>query len=341
MPLGSADQLFPGLPKGPDRTQNWIFVVGRLQPGATRMQAAAELNALAERLARSHPNTDKDKPFVFVHTGLLPPDEQNGLLIFLTALSVVALLVLAIAAANVANLLFAQASGRQREMAVRLALGATHGRLQRQMLVESVLLGLGGGVLGVLLSLWATQALSALQLPVPTPVDMRIGVDWRVLLFTLTLSILSGLLLGMAPAWAAARPLLGSALKGEDALARPGRRWTLRNLLTVAQIAMSVILLSMTGLFLHSLQTAATIDLGFRPQDVLSMSVDPRLHGYTPERIVEFLDQLRVRVAALPGAISAACTDLPRSPWLATRSSSMLAAAQTPAKTIPSPISPG
>ena len=311
VPLGSADQLFPSLPKGPDRTQDWIFVVGRLQPGATRMQAAAELNALAERLARSHPNTDKDKPFVFVHTGLLPPDEQNGLLIFLTALSVVALLVLAIAAANVANLLFAQASGRQREMAVRLALGATHGRLQRQMLVESVLLGLGGGVLGVLLSLWATQALSALQLPVPTPVDMRIGVDWRVLLFTLTLSILSGLLLGMAPAWAAARPLLGSALKGEDALARPGRRWTLRNLLTVAQIAMSVILLSMTGLFLHSLQTAATIDLGFRPQDLLSMSVDPRLHGYTPERIVEFLDQLRVRVAALPGAISAACTDFP------------------------------
>jgi predicted permease len=311
VPLGSADELFPNLPKGPDRTQNWIFVVGRLRPGATRTQAAAELNALAERLARSHPNTDKDKPFVFVHAGLLPPDEQNGLLVFLTALSVVALLVLAIAGANVANLLFAQASGRQREMAVRLALGATHGRLQRQMLVESILLGLGGGGLGVLLSLWATQALSALQLPVPTPVDMRIGVDWRVLLFTFALSILSGLLLGAAPAWAAARPLLGSALKGEDALARPGRRWTLRNLLTVAQIAMSVILLSMTGLFLRSLETAATIDLGFRPQDLLSMSVDPRLHGYTPERTVEFLNQLRKRVAALPGVVSAACTDFP------------------------------
>jgi predicted permease len=311
VPLGSADQLWPNLPKGPNRKQNWLFVVGRLRPGATRTQAAAELKALAERLARNYPNSDMDKPFVFVQNGLLPPDEQNGLLIFLTALSVVALLVLAIAGANVANLLFAQASGRQREMAVRLALGATHGRLQRQMLVESVLLGLGGGVLGVLLSLWATQALSALQLPAPVPVDMRIGVDWRVLLFTFALSILSGLLLGMAPAWAAARPLLGSALKGEDALARPGRRLTLRNLLTVAQIAMSVILLSMTGLFLHSLETAASIDLGFRPQDLLSMSVDPRLHGYTPERTVEFLDQLRERVAALPGAVSAACTDFP------------------------------
>ena len=311
VPLGSADQLFPNLPKGADRNQNWLFVLGRLRPGVTRTQAASELSSLAERLARSHPSTDKDKPFVFVHAGLLPPDEQNGLLIFLTALSVVALLVLAIAGANVANLLFAQASGRQREMAVRLALGATRGRLQRQMLVESVLLGLGGGVLGVLLSLWATQELSALQLPVPTPVDMRIGVDWRVLVFTFALSILSGLLLGVAPAWAAARPRLGSALKGEDALARPGRRWTFRNLLTVAQIAMSVILLSMTGLFLRSLETAASIDLGFRPQGLLNLSVDPRLHGYTPERTVEFLNQLRARVAALPGVVSAACTDFP------------------------------
>ena len=244
-----------------------------------------------------------------MHTGLLPPAAQNGLLIFLTALSVVALLVLAIAGANVANVLFAQASGRQREMAVRLALGATHGRLQRQMLIESVLLGLGGGVLGVLLSIWATQALSAIKLPVSFPVDMRIGVDWRVLVFIFALSILSGLLLGMAPAWAAAHPLLGSALKGEDALARPGRRLTLRNLLTAAQIAMSVILLLMTGLFLRSLQTAASIDLGFRPQDLLSMSVDPRLNGYTPERTGEFLDQLRGRTAVLPGVLSAAWTD--------------------------------
>ena len=254
VPLGSADQLVPNLPKGPERNADWLFIVGRLRPGVTRTQAAAELSALAERLARSYPKTDKDKPFIFVQAGLLPPDARNGLLIFLTALSVVALLVLAIAGANVANLLFAQASGRQREMAVRLALGATHGRLQRQMLLESVLLGLGGGVLGILLSLWSTQALSAIKLPSPVPVDLRIGMDWRVLVFTFGLSIMSGLLLGVAPAWAAARPLLGNALKGEDALARPGRRWTLRNLLTVAQIAMSVMLLLMTGLFLRSLK---------------------------------------------------------------------------------------
>jgi predicted permease len=311
VPLASAVQLVPNLPNTSDRKGSWLFVVGRLRPGVTRTQAAAELNTLARRFALSYPKTDKDKSFVFVQAGSLPPQAQNMVLIFLTALTVVALLVLAIAGANVANLLFAQASGRQREMAVRLALGATHGRLQRQMLVESVLLGLGGGVLGVFLSLWATHALSALRLPVPIPLNMRIGVDWRVLLFTFGLSILSGLLLGAAPAWAAARPRLGNALKGEDALARPGRRWSLRNLLTVAQIAMSVILLSMTGLFLRSLQSAASIDIGFRPQNLLIASVDPRLHGYTPEQTVEFLNQLQERIAALPSVVSAVCTDYP------------------------------
>ncbi len=307
--LGSAAQLVPELPKTSDRKTSWLLVVGRLRPGVTRTQAAAELKTLASHFALSYPKTDKDKTFVFMQAGSLPPQVQSGVLIFLTALSVVALLVLAIAGANVANLLFAQASGRQREMAVRLALGATHRRLQRQMLVESVLLGFGGGVLGVFLSLWATQALSALRLPAPIPLDMRIGVDWRVLLFTFGLSILSGLLLGVAPAWAAARPLIGNALKGEDALARPGRRWSLRSLLTVAQIAMSVISLSMTGLFLRSLQSAASIDIGFRPQNLLIASVDPRLHGYTPEQTVEFLSQLRERVAALPSVVSAVCTD--------------------------------
>ena len=139
-----------------------------------------------------------------MQTGVLPPAAQNGLLIFLTALSVVALLVLAIAGANVANLLFAQASGRQREMAVRLALGATHGRLQRQMLVESVLLGLGG-------ESWASFFRYGLRRHSPHCNCLcrflstcALALDWRVLVFIFALSILSGLLLGVAPAWAAA-----------------------------------------------------------------------------------------------------------------------------------------
>src|SRR6185312_11258988 len=113
-----------------------------------------------------------------------------------------------------------------------------------------------------------------------------------------------------APAWVAARPILASALKGDDALARPGRRWTLRNVLVVSQIAMSLVLLCATGLFLRSLESATGIDIGFRSHGVLMMSVDPRLHGYTAERTTQLLTQLRERVAALPGVTSAACTDV-------------------------------
>jgi predicted permease len=118
------------------------------------------------------------------------------------------------------------------------------------------------------------------------------------------------LLFGLAPAWAASRTILSSALKGEDMLARPGRRWTLRNVLVVAQIAMSLVLLCATGLFLRSFESAAGIDIGFRSQGLLMMSVDPREHGYTAERTVQLLGQLRERVAALPGVRSAACTDV-------------------------------
>jgi predicted permease len=134
-------------------------------------------------------------------------------------------------------------------------------------------------------------------------------VDWRVLLYSFVLSVVCGLLFGIAPAWAAARPLLANALKGEDALARPGRRISLRNVLVVAQIAMSVVLLCITGLFLRSLQSASAIDIGFRAQNLLIMSVDPRLHGYTPEKTAAFLMQLRGRAASLPGVTSAAITD--------------------------------
>ena len=309
VPLGNARQLAATLPPQDSRDAHWLAVVGRLRPGVTRAQAAAELNILAERFALNNPRTDKENRFSFEQAGSLPPNARGGVVAFLAALSVVVLLVLAIACANVTNLLYAKAASREREMAVRLALGATRGRLRRPMLLESILLGLGGGVLGVVLSLWSTQALSALHMPAPVPIDVRIDVDWRVLLYSFALSALSGLLLGLAPAWAASRPRLSSALKGEDALARPGRRISLRNLLVIGQIAMSVVLLCVTGLFLRSLANAARIDIGFRPEHLLLMSVDPHVHSYTPERTVAFLAQLRERTAALPGVVTAACTD--------------------------------
>jgi predicted permease len=311
VPLGIESQLAPNTPSQSARQFHWLNVLARLKPGVTRTQATAELSTLAERFGLAYPATDKGNGFVFEQAGSLPPRDRDTVLIFFAALSVVVLLVLAIAGANVANLLFAQAAARQRDMAVRLALGATRARLQRQMLTESLLLGLGGGALGVLLSMWATSSLSGFRLPVPVPLDISIGVDWRVLLYSFVLSLISGLLLGLAPAWAAARPLLVNALKGEDALARPGRRFTLRNLLVVAQIAMSVVLLCVTGLFLRSLQSASTIDIGFRTDNMMMMSFDPSVHGYSAERSVNFMMQLRDRAAALPGVVSAVATDMP------------------------------
>jgi len=311
VPLGMVQSLVPNAPPAGSREYHWLPVVARLKPGVTRAQAGAELNTLALRFGENYPATDKDLSFVFWQAGTLPPREKSATLIFLGALSVVALLVLSIAGVNVANLLFAQAACRQRDMAVRLALGATRGRLQRQMLVESLLLSLAGGALGVLLSFGATHALSALHVPAPVPLNVSIAVDWRTLLYSFGLSLLSGMLLGAAPAFAATRPRLASALRGEVAMALPGRRFSVRNLLVVVQIAMAVALLCITGLFLRSLQSAASIDIGFRSKNLLMMSVDPRVHGYTPERTVEFLTQLERRVAALPGVQSAIATDMP------------------------------
>jgi predicted permease len=310
VPLGNTAKMVANAPPQGSREYHWMMVDARLKPGVSRAQAAAELDTLAHRLSQTYPATDKDNRFVFEQAGTLPPRERENVVIFFAALSIVVLLVLCIAGANVANLLFAQAVSRQRDMAVRLALGATRARLRRQILTESLLLGLGGGTLGIVLSLWATSALSTLRLPAPIPLDVSVAVDWRVLLFTFALSVISGVLLGLAPAWAASRPQLARALKGEDVLIPAGRRISLRNLLVVAQIAMSLVLLCVTGLFLRSLQSAARIDIGFKPGNLLMLSVDPRVQNYTPEHTSQFLSELRHRAQALPGVISAVVTDV-------------------------------
>ena len=310
VPLGNTTRLAAGTPLLGSRKDHWLDVIGRLRPGATRAQVTTELKTLSQRFAESNPATDKGNLIIFDQAGTMPPKQRSAVLLFLAALSVVVLMVLFIAGANVAGLLFAQAGGRRRDMAVRLALGATRGRLRSQMLIESTLLGLGGGLLGVLLSLWATRALSALHLPTPVPINLGVDVDWRVLLFTFILSVLSGLLLGAAPAWAASHPMLANALKGEEVLIRPGRRFSLRNLLVVVQISMSLVLLCITALFLRSLQSASSIDIGFNPKHLLVMSIDPRVHGYSASRTEQFLVQLQQSVTALPGVSAAVWTDV-------------------------------
>lgn len=312
VPLDAMDQLVPTMStadrNSPDN--HWLAVVARLKSGVSHALVAAELTALAPRIIHARAGPDADDGFRFEQAGSLPPREKAAVLTFLGVLSIVVLLLLAIACANVANLFLARAKGRQREMAVRIALGATSYQLLRPALLESMLVALGGGLAGLLLSLWATQALSAFHVPAPVPVNIGVSADWRVLLYAFVLSAGSGLVLGFVPAWAAARPILASALRGEDALARPGRRWALGNVLVIAQIAMSLVLLCATGLFLRSLQSAANIDIGFRSRGLLMMSVDPALHGYSPERTVQFLEELRRRLAALPGVTAAVATDI-------------------------------
>ena len=213
VPLGNVEQLAPNVPSRTSRDFHWLDVIGRLAPGVTQAQASAELATMAQRLAKAYPDTDKGGGFLIDQAGSLPPRDRSTVLLFLTVLSVVVLLVLATACANVANLMLIQTASRQREMAVRISLGASRGALLRQMLMESVLLALGGGVLGTLISLWATSALSAFQVPAPVPLDISLSVDWRVVLYTFVLSVVTGFLCGLVPAWIASRPVLTRALE--------------------------------------------------------------------------------------------------------------------------------
>jgi len=310
VPLGMTPELAAGLPPHDSREYHWLSVIGRIRSGVSRRDVTAQLGTIADRLASSYPGTDKGNHFVFEQAGSLPPFARNMAVLFLSALSIVVLLLLAIASFNVANLLFAQSLNRHREMAVRLALGATRWRLLRLVLLESLLLGLGGGALGVLLSLWSTGALSSLRVPAPVPLDLRVSIDGRTLAFAFLLSVLCGLLLGLAPAWVASRPRIARALKGEAGFTAVGRRISSGNLLVVAQVAMALVLLCVTGLFLRSLESASRIQIGMNPRGLLLLSVDPRLNGYTPAKTSAFMAELRERAAALPGVDAVVSTDV-------------------------------
>ena len=219
VPLGNVEQLAPSVPSRSARNFHWLTVVGRLKPGVTQSQAAAELATLAQRFAKAYPDTDKGGGFRMDQAGSLPPRDKSTVLLFIAALSVVVLLVLGIACANVANLLLAQSASRQREMAVRIALGATRRQLLGQMLVESVLLSLAGGLFGTLLTLWATSALSAFRIPAPVPLDTTVSMDWRVLLYTFALSVGAGFLFWLRS---------GLDCRSSHPVERPERRGCLR-----------------------------------------------------------------------------------------------------------------
>jgi predicted permease len=285
------------------RGNRWLTMIGRLQSGLTLPQAQAALAPITEQQARDFPNTNSNRIVTLTRASEGDPENRGLLTRVATLLLSVVGIVLLIACANVANLLLVRASARRRETALRLALGAGRFRLVRQLLTESVLLAALGGALGMLLAVWGIEVLKASPPPPGVlPMTPDFAFDGRVLGFTLALSLLTGVVFGLAPAWQSTRANLVAALKDDAFVAeQKQRRWNLRNGLVVAQVALSLLLLIGAGLFLRSLWSAQSIAPGFDAARVLTASLNINLLRYTREQGRQFYQQAVERVAALPG----------------------------------------
>ncbi len=288
-----------------------LLTFARLRPGFSLPMAEAELAALGRRLAAAYPETNKDLAFTLqpeLASRLARLPEEAVLLSLLLALSLV---VLAIACANVANLLLARARARTREIAVRAAIGAGRARLIRQMLTESLLLGALGAAGGLALGWAAIQWLAAIRLPTTVPIGIAVRLDGRVLAFSLSLALLASLAFGLAPAFRAARAGVVDSLKTGDALgAGPSRRWHLRDLLVAGQVAGSTALLILAGLLVKDFRAALACDPGFRTRGLLLMTFDPGLAGYPEEEARQLYRRIQEQAAALPGVDRSALAEI-------------------------------
>jgi predicted permease len=306
VPLAMAEEIMPDLATEPGgrakRDSQWLTLNARLKPGVSRTKALAAVNVVKKRIDDTYRKNEKRHETITLQTaGGLIAGSATPAFSLMAVLMVVVGLVLMVACANVANLLLARATGRQKEIAIRLAMGASRRQLVRQLLTESLLLALAGAAPGFLLAAVAARAISSFQLPIPFPVVFDFNVDLRVAAFTVALSLLTTILFGLAPALRATRPDLVGALKNGAAVFGRVGRFGMRNVLVVAQVALSMVLLATAGLFLRSLGNASSIDIGFKADNVLMMTVDPKLHNYSREKTAQFLSQLRERVSALPG----------------------------------------
>jgi predicted permease len=314
VPLAMVEEIMPDLGKEPLRTKRraqWLILNARLNPGVTHAQAVAAVNVVKKRLDDTYRKDEKNHrpPLTLNAAGSLIGGSETPALTLMAVLMVVVGLVLLVACANVANLLLARSTTRQREIAIRLAMGAGRRRLIRQLLTESILLASGGAVAGFALAAIAARAISRFQLPMPFPIVFDFNVDLRVLAFTAGLAVLTGILFGLAPALRATRPDLVGALKNESPGFGRMRRFGLRNALVIVQVALSLVLLAGAGLFLRSLQNASSIDLGMKPDHILLMAFDPKLQNYSREKTQQLLSTLRERVSALPGVRSVSFVD--------------------------------
>jgi predicted permease len=294
-------------PAGDEWFQNrrglFLNVVARLKPGVSIAAAEAQLKTVASQLERAYPDVNKERTVTLLSAekaksqGVGGPENehasQNISLLLLTAAGAILL----IACANVANLLLARATTRQREMAMRLALGAGRGRIVRQLLTESIMLALIGGLGGVVLAYWLGDILLSLLPATPFPIALNPQPDARVLIFALLLAILSGVIFGMAPALQIGRSDLIQELRERGGSSGGASRWNLRNLLVIGQIAVSLLLLIGSALFLKAFHNAQAIDPGFRTDNLAIVSIDPALAGYDGTRAAQvarsILEQVR------------------------------------------------
>jgi putative ABC transport system permease protein len=294
-----------------ERGSRGINILGRLRQGATIAKAQAEFNLIAAQQYKEYPdewrnirNAGRTISIVAERDTRVPPDFNGPVLGFMALLMTVVGLVLLTACANLANLLLARGAAAAREVGVRLALGAGRGRLIRQLLTENVLLSAAGGVFGLFVAGWLMRLLTSFKPPVAIPVSLDLRVNATVLMFTVGLSLLTGIIFGLVPALHAANVDLFPILKDNTSIGAP-RRSRLARTFVIVQVAFSVLLLVGAGLFLRSLQNVTATDIGFDPANMIVMSVNPALQGYDQPRSRALYEKLLQHIATVPRVESA------------------------------------
>jgi len=311
VPISMAEELRrdPGILA--ERGSQWMNVIGRLKPGVSVAQASAKMNAIAARLNQAYPDNRAGSTQAKVMTEIDGRwEDVGGILKSAGAIAMAIVgLILLIACANVANLMLARAAARRKEIGIRLALGANRARLIRQLLTESVLLSILGGGLGLLLAFWLTDLMQGF-IPILeyNIVNNFFSIDSRALIFTLVITLTTGLIFGLAPAWHSSNPDVVPVLKGTAEVATHGKRraFTLRNVLVVAQVSLSLVVLVCGALFIKSFRKAQTMDPGFGNANGLIFSLSPTLIGYEEEQSRNFYRQVIERVSHVPGVEAAA-----------------------------------
>ncbi|HYK92151.1 MAG TPA: ABC transporter permease [Acidobacteriota bacterium] len=309
IPLTMAGRCMPGDISLGDRGSGWLDMVGRLNNGIPIQQSKVALEVFASNLLKEHPEESKGKSFSVVSgsaTRFAVQEMGTGISAFLKVLMGVVGIVLLIACSNVANLMLSHGAGRHREIATRLALGAGRGHLIRQLLTESLLLSFIAGAAGLLVALWVIEFFALVKAPTPVPVSLDVGLDYRVLGYTLLLSVLTGILFGLLPALRASRMDLPTALRDQrGALPAGSRKMPTEVFLVTGQVALSLILLTAAGLCLKSLRYALTADPGFSAGNGIAVGLNLSYVGYKEEAGWSFYRQLLERMEQSPGVQSA------------------------------------